>query len=59
MNRGSYGNFIKYATKSQDTFDKASPFTNNLMMQQLKNRKKNIERMLGYQISIKMDTNGS
>jgi len=59
MNRGSYGNFIKYATKSQDTFDKASPFTNNIMMQQLKNRKKNIERMLGYQISIKMDTNGS
>ncbi|TXL67474.1 RNA-dependent DNA polymerase [Cerasibacillus terrae] len=53
INKGLYGNFISYAMRSQNSFDKISPNTNNLMMQQIKNRKKKLEKALGYKISIK------
>lgn len=49
-----YGNFISYAKKSQKTFDFKSPHTVNLMMNQLKNRKKIIEKELGYKIHTKI-----
>lgn len=43
-------NFISYAKRSQKIFDEISPATNNLMMEQLKNRKKIVEKALGYKI---------
>lgn len=43
-------NFISYAKRSQKIFDKVSPETNNLMLNQIKNRKKKIEKALGYKI---------
>ena len=43
-------NFISYAKRAQHIFDKISPNTNNLMLSQLKNRKKKIESALGYRI---------
>ncbi|GAB6713123.1 hypothetical protein BOVMAS05_18840 [Streptococcus uberis] len=46
-------NFIKYAKRSQSIFDKYSPDTKNLMLDQLKNRKKKVERYLGYNLHIK------
>lgn len=46
-------NFIKYAKRSQSIFDKYSPETKNLMLDQLKNRKKKIERYLGYNLHFK------
>lgn len=48
-----YGNFITYAIKAQKAFDEISPNTNNLIMQQIKNRKIKIEKKLGYKISFK------
>ncbi|WP_254846706.1 reverse transcriptase domain-containing protein [Oceanobacillus sojae] len=51
--RKPYGNFITYAKKAQNSFDKISPKTNNLMMQQIKNRKKKIEKKLGIRIHSK------
>ena len=48
-------NFIKYAQRSQEIFDKISPNTSNLMLSQLKNRKKKIEKALGYRIHSKMN----
>ena len=50
INRGDFGNFIAYAQRAQDTFDQLSPNTENLMMQQIKNRKKNLEKRLGIKI---------
>lgn len=48
-------NFITYAKRSQDIFDKLSPQTNNMMLEQLKNRKKKIEKALGYRIHSRME----
>ena len=50
----NYGNFISYAKKAQFTFDKLSPTTTNLMLKQIENRKKKIEKMLGYKIHTKI-----
>ena len=48
-------NFISYAKRSQYIFDKISPSTNNLMLSQLKNRKKKIESALGYRIHSRIE----
>ena len=48
-------NFITYAKRSQDIFDKLSPQTNNMMLEQLKNRKKKIEKALGYRIHSRIE----
>lgn len=45
--------FIDYAKKAQVKFDNISPYTNNMMMQQIKNRKKKIESQLGIKIHTK------
>ncbi|MCG7338833.1 hypothetical protein MHZ36_05975 [Staphylococcus sp. ACRSN] len=45
--------FIDYAKKAQTKFDIFSPNTNNLMLKQINNRKKKIERLLGIQIHTK------
>jgi len=50
----NHGNFISYAKKAQFIFDRDSPKTNNLMMWQLENRKKKVEKMLGYKIHTKV-----
>ncbi|WP_312123807.1 hypothetical protein [Lysinibacillus boronitolerans] len=49
-NRGVYGNFINYAKRAQSKFDQLSPNTTNLMMEQIKHRKKKIEKKLGIKI---------
>ncbi|OFN05351.1 hypothetical protein HMPREF2626_03525 [Aerococcus sp. HMSC062A02] len=54
LNYKTYGNFINYTKRAQRIFDANSPNTNNLMMQQLSNRKKKIEKYLGYKIHIKL-----
>jgi len=54
MHSGYYGNFITYAENAQTKFDRISPDTSNLMMDQIKNRKIHIERMLGYNINVKV-----
>lgn len=46
-------NFISYVKRSQKVFDDISPQTNNIMMEQIKNRKIKLERLLGYRIHIK------
>lgn len=43
-------NFIDYAKRAQRIFDILSPNTNNTMMEQIKNRKKIIEKALRYRI---------
>ncbi|ECZ8748389.1 TPA: RNA-dependent DNA polymerase, partial [Listeria monocytogenes] len=53
-NYNNHGNFISYAKRAQKKFDEISPNTNNLIMNQLKNRKKKIEKMLGYKIHTKI-----
>ncbi|WP_270996006.1 reverse transcriptase/maturase family protein [Listeria seeligeri] len=50
----NHGNFISYAKRAQEKFDEISPNTNNLIMNQMKNRKKKIEKMLGYKIHTKI-----
>lgn len=45
--------FIDYAKKAQAKFDTFSPNTKNLMLKQINNRKKKIERLLGIQIHTK------
>lgn len=52
VERKPHGNFITYARNAQRTFDNVSPHTNNLMLQQIKNRKKKIESKLGVRLSI-------
>lgn len=47
-------NFIKYAQRSQEIFDRISPNTSNLMLSQLKNRKKKIEKALGYRVHSRL-----
>lgn len=53
IKRRPYGNFITYAINAQKIFDEVSPHTNNLMMQQIKNRKKKVEKKLGVKLSFK------
>lgn len=48
-------NFINYVKRSQHIFDRISPSTNNLMLSQLKNRKKKIESALGYRIHSQIE----
>lgn len=48
-------NFISYVKRAQHIFDKISPNTNNLMLLQLKNRKKKIESALGYRIHSRIE----
>lgn len=50
-----HSNFITYVKRSQRIFDKYSPHTKNIMLQQLKNRKKKIERELGYRLHVRLD----
>lgn len=49
-----HGNYISYAKKSQEVFDNVSKNTNNLMMNQIKNRKRFIEKKAGIKLSIKL-----
>lgn len=49
-----HGNYISYAKRSQKIFDEISPNTNNLMMNQIINRKKFIEKNLGIKLSIEI-----
>ncbi|OUL07536.1 RNA-dependent DNA polymerase [Sedimentibacter sp. SX930] len=50
-----FGNFISYAKRAQKKFDEISPNTTNLMMTQIKNRKKKIEKMMGIKIHTKYE----
>lgn len=45
--------FIDYAKKAQIKFDCLSPHTDNMMIHQIKNRKKKIEKLLGMKIQTK------
>lgn len=54
LERGKYGNFISYAKRAQEGFDHISPNTKNLMMNQIKNRKKKIEKYIGFNIHTKV-----
>jgi len=56
-NRKRRTNFIKYVKRSQSIFDEISPETNNLMLEQIKNRKKKIERLLGTRIYVRITDN--
>lgn len=47
--------FITYAKRAQKIFDNVSPNTENLMMHQLKNRKRKIESYLGYRIHSRIE----
>lgn len=40
LKRGKYGNFISYAKRAQRIFDNMSPSIENLMMNQIVNRKR-------------------
>lgn len=55
IDSGEYGNFITYAKKAQEKFDVLSPNTDNMMMRQIKNRKKKIEKRLGVRIHTKIN----
>ena len=48
--KGGRNSFIDYAKKAQRKFDQLSPNTKNMMMVQIKNRKKIIEKLLGLKI---------
>jgi len=52
--RGEFGNFISYAKRAQRKFDELSPLTKNMMMKQIRNRKKKLEKMLGVKIHTKI-----
>lgn len=49
-----YKNFISYAKTAQKKFDQLSPKTRNLMINQIKNRKRKIEKKLGIKIHSKV-----
>ncbi|MBY0223480.1 MULTISPECIES: reverse transcriptase domain-containing protein [Sporosarcina] len=51
IDRRPYGNFITYATRSQEIFDEISPQTDNLMLKQVTHRREKINKMLGYTVS--------
>lgn len=50
IHSGDYGNFISYAKRAQKKFDEISPRTENMMLRQIKNRKKKIEKRMGIRI---------
>jgi len=50
-------NFIEYVKRSQRIFDTISSETNNKMLEQIKNRKKKIERLLGSRIYVRKTDN--
>jgi len=52
-NGRSKNNFIKYVKRSQKKFDNISPNTNNEMLDQIKNRKKKLEALLGERIYVR------
>lgn len=52
--RRKNGNFITYAMRAQKSFDHISPDTENMMMLQIKNRKKKLEKMLGYRLGFRI-----
>lgn len=52
-NGRSKSNFIEYAKRSQKIFDQISKNTNNQMMDQIKNRKKKLEKLLGSRIYVR------
>ena len=52
--RRPYGNFISYAKNAQRIFDEVSPNTDNLMLKQIKNRKRKLEKKAGIKIHIKI-----
>lgn len=54
IKKGEFGNFITYAKRAQEKFDQISPHTENLMLQQIKKRKKKIEDKLGMRIHTKI-----
>lgn len=55
-NKGKLSNFISYSKQAQIKFDSMSPKTNNIMMNQIKNRKKYVEKRLGIKIHTKIRT---
>lgn len=52
LNRKPHGNFLTYAYNAQRIFDEECKGTNNMMLDQVKNRKKKIERRMGIKIHI-------
>lgn len=52
-NGRSKSNFIEYAKRSQRIFDQVSPTTDNVMLDQIKNRKKKLEKLLGERIYVR------
>ena len=50
ISSGDFGNFITYAIRAQKKFDLICPFTDNRILQQIKHRKKKIEKKLGYRL---------
>ncbi|GAB2319493.1 reverse transcriptase/maturase family protein [Alkalibacterium sp. s-m-22] len=56
-NGSQKSNFIEYVKRSQRTFDKVSPNTENAMLNQIKNRKKKLEKLLGKKIYVKQIDN--
>ena len=53
--RRGKSSFIDYAKRCQRIFDRNSPYTKNLMMSQMKNRKKIIESYLGYKLHVRIE----
>ncbi|OJG67914.1 hypothetical protein RV09_GL002025 [Enterococcus moraviensis] len=54
--KGKHSNFISYSKQAQIKFDSISPNTNNIMMNQIKNRKKYVEKRLGFKIHTNIRT---
>lgn len=52
-NGRSKSNFIEYAKRSQKIFDHVSPTTVNKMLDQIKNRKKKLEKLLAERIYVR------
>lgn len=52
VGRRPHGNFLTYAIRAQEIFDKNSVLTNNMMLEQIKNRKKKIEKRMGIKIHV-------
>lgn len=52
--RHGKSSFIDYAKRCQRIFDQKCPYTNNLMMNQIKNRKRIIESNLGYHLHVRI-----
>lgn len=50
-------NFIEYVKRSQHKFDQISPDTENVMLEQIKNRKKKLEKLLGNRVYVRMTDN--